>query len=73
MFEDLRKAIIHACGGMTREEFDTTLKDLLLSNRVSVSKELDLLLPASTLVSICDYDAFPVSYTHLTLPTTSRV
>lgn len=58
MFEDLRKAIIHACGGMTREEFDTTLKDLLLSNRVSVSKELDLLLPASTLVSICDYDAF---------------
>lgn len=58
MFEDLRKAIIHACGGMTREEFDTTLKDHLLSNRISASKELDLLLPSSTLVSICDYDAF---------------
>lgn len=58
MFEDLRKAIIHACGGMTREEFDATLKDHLLSNRISASKELDLLLPSSTLVSICDYDAF---------------
>lgn len=43
---------------MTKEEFDTTLKDHLLSNRVSVSKELELLLPSSTLVSICDYDAF---------------
>lgn len=58
MFEDLKKAIIHACGGMTREEFDTTLKDHLLRNRISVSKELDLLLHSSTLVSICDYDAF---------------
>lgn len=43
---------------MTREDFDTTLKDHLLSNRISASKELDLLLPSSTLVSICDYDAF---------------
>lgn len=43
---------------MTREEFDATLKDRLLSNRISVSKELDLLLPSSKLVSICDYDAF---------------
>lgn len=43
---------------MTREEFDATLKDHLLSNRISAPKELDLLLPSSTLVSICDYDAF---------------
>lgn len=58
MFKNLKETIIHACGGMTKEEFDTTLKDHLLSNRVSVSKELELLLPSSTLVSICDYGAF---------------